>query len=101
MNTMTFLGIFSMGAVFGFLLFYAVKHTPGFGIDSLASAFGAVGGGVVVGLFGKTEGWIGPYGLGLLAGFLFYFFMALILFLMKLIPTPPLLTKLLNFPLQE
>ena len=101
MNTLTFWGIFSMGLVFGFLLFYAIKHTSGFSIDSLATAFGAVGGGVVVGLFEKTAGWIGPYGLGLLAGFLLYFIVALILFLRGLIPTPPLLVKLLGFPLQE
>jgi hypothetical protein len=81
MTTATFWGIFSMGFVFGYLLYYAVKHTKDFSIELLSSAIGAVGGGAVIGLFGKTEGWIGPYGIGLLAGFLFYLILALIFFL--------------------
>jgi hypothetical protein len=81
MSVTSFLGISSIGFVFGYLLYYAVRHTKEFNIDLLASAIGAVGGGVVIGLLGKTEGWIGPYGLGLLAGFLFYLFLSLILIL--------------------
>ncbi len=81
MANMMFWGIFSMGFVFGFLLYYAVKHTKDFSIELLSSAIGAVGGGTVVGLFSKTEGWLGPYGIGLLCGFLFYLVLALILFL--------------------
>ena len=79
MDITAFLGIFSIGFVFGYLLYYAVRHTKEFNIDLLAAAFGAVGGGTVVALFGKTEAWIGPYGLGLGVGFLFYLVLSLIL----------------------
>lgn len=81
MHVTTSWGIFSMGFVFGYLLYYTVKHTKEFSIELLSSAIGAVGGGAVVALFGKTEGWIGPYGFGLLCGFLFYLVLALILYL--------------------
>lgn len=81
MNSMTFWGIFSMGFVFGYLLYYSVRHTKEFSIELLSSAIGTVGGGAVIGLFGKIEGWIGPYGIGLLVGFLFYLILALILVL--------------------
>lgn len=79
MGTNTFVGIFAMGFVFGYLLYYAVRHTQEFNIDLLSSAIGAVGGGVVIALFGKTEGWVGPYGIGLLCGFLVYLILSLIL----------------------
>jgi hypothetical protein len=79
MSAMTCWGIFCMGFVFGYLLYYAVRHTKEFNIDLLSSAIGAVGGGVVIALFGKTEGWIGPYGLGIGAGFIFYLVLSLIL----------------------
>jgi hypothetical protein len=81
MTTTTFLGIFFVGFVFGYLLYYAVRHTKEFNIDLLATALGAVGGGVVIGLLGKTDGWIGPYGIGLGAGFVFYLVLSLSLIL--------------------
>jgi O-antigen/teichoic acid export membrane protein len=72
-------GIFFMGFVFGYLLYYAVRHSKEFNIDLLSSAIGAVGGGAVIGLFEKNEHWIGPYGIGIGCGFLFYLILALIL----------------------
>jgi O-antigen/teichoic acid export membrane protein len=83
MSAITFCGIFSVGFVFGYLLYYAVRHTKEFSIELLASAIGAIGGGVVVGLLGKTDDWIGPYGLGIGAGFLFYLILCLILIFSK------------------
>jgi hypothetical protein len=81
MTSTTFWGIFCMGFVFGYLLYYSVRHTKEFSIELLSSAIGAVGGGTVIGLLGKTEGWLGPYGIGLLCGFIFYLILALILIL--------------------
>jgi hypothetical protein len=81
MISVTFWGIFSMGFVFGYLLYYSVRHTKEFNIDLLSSAIGAVGGAVVVELFSKTEAWIGPYGIGLGAGFICYLILSLILIL--------------------
>ena len=71
-------GIFAIGFVFGYLLFYAVKHTKKFGIEMLSAAIGAVGGATVIGLFKTYEHWIGPYGIGLGVGFLAYFLLVLI-----------------------
>lgn len=79
MNSATFWGIFSTGFVFGYLLYYSVRHTKDFNIDVLSSAIGAVGGATVIGLLSKVDGWVGPYGLGLAAGFLFYLILALVL----------------------
>ncbi len=79
MEKMVFGGIFSIGFVFGYLLYYSVRHTKEFSIELLASAIGAVGGGAVVGLLGGTPGWVGPYGLGLAAGFTFYLLLAVTL----------------------
>jgi hypothetical protein len=79
MDSMKFWGIFSIGFVFGYLLYYAVRHTKEFNIDLLASAIGAVGGGTVIGILGKTDNWIGPYGIGLAAGFMFYLLLSLVL----------------------
>jgi hypothetical protein len=81
MSSTTFAGIFCFGFVFGYLLYYAVRHTKEFNIEVLSSAAGAIGGGVLVGYFQRTEGWIGPYGLGIGAGFIFYLILALILIL--------------------
>lgn len=83
MSGTTFWGILSMGFIFGYLLYYSVRHTKEFNIELLSSAFGAVGGGAVIGLFGGITGWIGPYGIGLLAGFLFYLILTLILLTTK------------------
>ena len=79
MSITTFWGIFFFGFVFGYLLYYAVRHTKSFNIHLLSSAAGAIGGGALVGHFEKTEGWIGPYGLGIGTGFVFYLILALIL----------------------
>jgi hypothetical protein len=81
MSPTTFAGIFCVGLVFGYLLYYSVRHTKEFSIDLLASALGAVGGGTVVALLGKTDEWIGPYGLGLGVGFLGYLGLSLLLIL--------------------
>ena len=71
-------GIFAIGFVFGYLLFYAVKHTKKFGIEMLSAAIGAVGGATVIALFTPYENWIGPYGIGLGVGFVVYFLLVLI-----------------------
>ena len=78
MSTTVFWGIFSIGFVFGYLLYYAVRHTKEFNIDLLSVAFGAVGGATVIGLLGNYQDWIAPYGIGLLAGFFFYFLLSVI-----------------------
>jgi hypothetical protein len=79
MNALTFWGIFAIGFVFGYLLYYAVRHTKHFNLDLLSSAIGAIGGAGVIGWLGRAEGWIGPYGLGIAAGFLFYLLLVLVL----------------------
>ncbi|MFQ5769738.1 MAG: hypothetical protein ACE5HX_04325 [bacterium] len=78
MSNTVFWGIFAIGFVFGYLLYYAVRHTKEFSIELLSVAVGAVGGATVIGLLGDYQDWIGPYGLGLLAGFIFYFLLAII-----------------------
>ncbi len=65
-------GIFCIGTVFGYLLFYSVRHTKEFNVDLLSSAIAAVGGGTVIKLAGGTDGWLGPYGIGIGVGFLAY-----------------------------
>jgi len=79
MSTTVFWGIFSIGFVFGYLLYYAVRHTGEFTIELLSAAIGAVGGATVIGWLGKVDGWLGPYGVGLAAGFLFYLILSLVL----------------------
>jgi hypothetical protein len=79
MSSTTFWGIFCIGFVFGYLLYYAVKHTAKFNIELLSSAVGAIGGGALVGYAQQTSGWIGPYGIGIGGGFLFYLILSLIL----------------------
>jgi hypothetical protein len=108
MDCATFWGIFSIGFVFGYLLYYAVRHTKEFNIDLLSSAAGAIGGGVLVGYFQQAPGWIGPYGMGIGAGFLFYLILSLILILSGTYPDiagggPLMLLRktLLGLPKQE
>ena len=72
-------GIFALGFVFGYLLYYAVRHTERFNIELLSSAIGAIGGGALVNYSKDVPGWIGPYGLGIGVGFLFYLVLALVL----------------------
>jgi hypothetical protein len=79
MTGSVFWGIWGIGFVFGYLLYYAVRHTKEFSIEMLSTAIGAVGGAAVIGLLGNQQNWIGPYGLGLLAGFLFYLALSIIL----------------------
>ena len=79
MTGSVFWGIWGIGFVFGYLLYYAVRHTKEFSIEMLSTAIGAVGGATVIGLLGNQQNWIGPYGLGLFAGFMFYFVLSLVL----------------------
>lgn len=81
MNALTGWGIFCVGFVFGYLLYYSVRHTKEFSIELLSAAIGAIGGGTVIAFLGKTEGWIGPYGLGIGAGFVVYGMLAFALIL--------------------
>jgi len=78
MSSSVFWGIFAVGFVFGYLLYYAVRHTREFSIEMLAVAIGAVGGATVIGFLGNYTDWIGPYGLGLFTGFMFYLLLAIV-----------------------
>ncbi len=71
------IGIGGIGFIFGYLLYYSVRHTEKFDITLLSAAIGAVGSQAVIGLE-KVTGWIGPYGIGLFLGFLFYLILSLI-----------------------
>jgi hypothetical protein len=79
MTGSVFWGIWGIGFVFGYLLYYAVRHTKEFSIEMLSTALGAVGGATVIGLLGNQQNWIGPYGLGLLSGFIFYLVLSILL----------------------
>jgi O-antigen/teichoic acid export membrane protein len=79
MTGLVFWGIFGIGFVFGYLLYYAVRHTKEFSIEMLSVAIGAVSSATVIGFLGNYQDWIAPYGLGLLAGFLFYLVLSIIL----------------------
>lgn len=79
MTGLVFWGIFGIGFVFGYLLYYAVRHTKEFSIEMLSVAIGAVSSATVIGLMGNYQDWIAPYGLGLLAGFIFYLVLSIIL----------------------
>ena len=79
MSATVFWGIFTVGFIFGYLLFYAVRHTSSFSVDMLGVAIGAIGGATIIGFLGNHADWIGPYGLGLGAGFMFYFILSIIL----------------------
>ncbi len=78
MTSTIFWGIFFIGFVFGYLLYYSVRHTANFNVELLITAITAVGGATVVALLSHVEGWIGPYGIGLAAGFFFYLLLSLL-----------------------
>jgi hypothetical protein len=65
--------------VFGYLLYYAVRHTKEFSIEMLSVAIGAVSSATIIGFLGNYQDWIAPYGLGLLTGFIFYLVLSIIL----------------------
>lgn len=76
------IGIGCIGFVFGYLLYYAVRHTEKFDVTLLSAAIGAVGSEVVITLISPSgKSGVGPYGIGLLAGFMFY--LALTLYFTK------------------
>jgi len=79
MTNLVFWGIFGIGFVFGYLLYYAVRHTKEFSIEMLSVAVGAVSSATVIGFLSNYQDWIAPYGLGLLAGFIFYLLLSIIL----------------------
>ena len=79
MTDLVFGGIFGIGFVFGYLLYYAVRHTKEFSIEMLSVAIGAVSSATIIGFLGNYQDWIAPYGLGLLAGFIFYLVLSTIL----------------------
>lgn len=79
-------GIFCIGLVFGWLLYYAVRHTENFSVATLSPTLGVVGSAATIGWIqhGATA-WIGPYGVGVGIGFFGYFLITVCLvFLGKL-----------------
>lgn len=74
-------GTAGIGFVFGYLLYYAVRHTERFDINGLSIAIGAIGSEVVIALVDEKKGGggLGTYGIGLFAGFVFYLLLALFL----------------------
>ena len=44
MSNLVFWGIFATGFIFGYLLYYAVRHTREFNVEMLSVAIGALGG---------------------------------------------------------
>lgn len=74
MNVLDMFGTGGIGFVFGYLLFYAVRHTENFNVTLLSSALGAVGSQAILEMFFKEKtGVLGSYGTGLFSGFAFYF----------------------------
>jgi hypothetical protein len=49
MTGLVFGGIFGIGFVFGYLLYYAVRHTKEFSIEMLSVAIGAVSSATIIG----------------------------------------------------
>lgn len=74
---MTTWGIIGIGFVFGYLLYYAVRHTPNFNVSMLSTTLGALGVGWITQL--KDPDSIGPYGVGIFLGFMTYLLLALVL----------------------
>lgn len=80
MISLDLFGIGGIGFVFGYLLFYAVRHTDNFNVALLSSALGAVGSQTILELFFKEKsGVIGAYGIGLFFGFVAYFSLVFLL----------------------
>jgi hypothetical protein len=81
MGVIVHVGIGCIGFVFGYLLYYAVRHTDKFDVTMLSAAIGAVGGEVVIAWVGKGDpNWIGSYGIGLFVGFVAYFLLTVYYF---------------------
>jgi len=55
MTNLVFWGIFGIGFVFGYLLYYAVRHTKEFSIEMLSVAIGAVSRATVIGFLGNYQ----------------------------------------------
>lgn len=73
-------GVACMGFVFGYLAYYAVRHTERFDVNMLSVVIGAVGSEALIGFFGPKDGsTMGAYGVGFLLGFISYLILALIL----------------------
>lgn len=67
------LGAGAFGAVLGWNLYFVNRYrTDRMGVNDLASLVGVVGGGAVLALFPAGTALFGAYGVGLLAGFLAY-----------------------------
>lgn len=59
-----------IGFVFGYLLYYTFKQSEKIDAQFLTTAIGAVVSQSVLSVVGKTQDWVGPYGIGLFLGFL-------------------------------
>lgn len=65
-----------------------MRHTNEFSIEMLSVAIGVVSSATVIGMLGNYQDWIAPYGLGLLAGFLFYLVLSIIMIASGLFEKP-------------
>jgi len=78
MEDLVFWGIFSFGFVIGYLLYYVARRTATINAEFLTTVISAIGGATVLAFIGDNVDFIGPYGIGLLAGFATYFFLTLV-----------------------
>jgi hypothetical protein len=79
----TFWGIVGIGFIIGWLVYYAVRRTQNFQISTVTAVIGVIAGGAVSKFLGNTPDWLGPYGIGLAAGFVSYLVLSLALILGK------------------
>lgn len=85
----TFWGIFGFGLIIGWLTYYAVRRTTNFGIKTIGTVVGVLGGAAVTRFLSDAHDWIGPYGIGLAVGFISYLVVALVLILTGNPDAPP------------
>lgn len=78
MESTVFWGIFSFGFVIGYLLYYVARRTATVNAEFLTTVISAIAGATILAFFSDTPAFIGPYGLGLGAGFATYFIISLI-----------------------
>jgi hypothetical protein len=71
-------GPFWFGIVVGFITYRTLRHTTSAGLNDIAAAISAIGGGAVLKLFPMNTASFDDYAFGLTIGFFFYLALSLI-----------------------